>query len=81
VASNELIALTRAVAASGVATTVVSMGSPYTLPLFSEATARVCSYSTCDASLHATLQVLRGMEPAPGRLPCDLPLEAAMASV
>jgi beta-N-acetylhexosaminidase len=66
---DELLALARAVTETGVPLIAVSMGSPYALPLFSTATARVCSYSTCDASLRATLEVLMGAAPAPGRLP------------
>jgi hypothetical protein len=67
--SDELLALAEAVVQTGVPLTVVSMGSPYALPLFESATAQVWSYSTCDASLRATLEVLRGTAPARGRLP------------
>jgi len=69
--SDELATLTGRVTATGVPTTAVSLGSPYVLPLF-EATAKLCSYSTCDASLRAVLNVLMGVARAPGRLPCDL---------
>lgn len=71
-AADELVALTNAVARTGVPTTVVSMGSPYALPLFSAASARMCTYSTCDASLRAVLNVLMGTAPAPGCLPVEL---------
>jgi beta-N-acetylhexosaminidase len=75
-AGDELVSLTDVVAGSGVPTSVVSMGSPYTLPMFSSATARVCAYSTCDASLQAVLRVLMGLASAPGRLPTALePME------
>jgi beta-N-acetylhexosaminidase len=67
--SDELLALAGAVTEEGVPLTAVSMGSPYALPLFTSATAQVCSYSTCDASLRATLEVLMGAAPARGRLP------------
>jgi hypothetical protein len=67
--SDELLALTDAVSGAGVPLTVVSLGSPYALPRFRTATAQVCGYSTCDASLRATLEVLRGTTPARGRLP------------
>lgn len=66
---DELLGLADAVVRAGVPLTAVSMGSPYALPLFESATAQVCSYSTCDASLRATLEVLRGTAPARGRLP------------
>jgi beta-N-acetylhexosaminidase len=67
--SDELLALAEAVSETGVPLTVASMGSPYALPLFSTATAELCSYSTCDASLRAMLEVLMGTAPANGRLP------------
>jgi beta-N-acetylhexosaminidase len=67
--NNELVALADAVTGAGVPLTVVSLGSPYALPRFRTATAQVCGYSTCDASLRATLEVLRGTAPALGRLP------------
>lgn len=67
--SDALLALARAVTEAGVPLTAVSMGSPYALPLFSTATAQVCSYSTCDASMRATLEVLMGATPAAGHLP------------
>jgi beta-N-acetylhexosaminidase len=70
--SGELVRLAEVVANAGVPTTVVSMGSPYALPLFTSARARVCTYSTCDASLHAVLKVLMRTAPAPGRLPVRL---------
>jgi beta-N-acetylhexosaminidase len=74
-AGDELVILAEAVAASGTPTTVVSMGSPYTLPMFSAASARLCAYSTCDASLRAVLRVLMGLAPAPGQLPAELERE------
>ncbi len=71
-ASDELAALTRAITAAGVPLAMASLGSPYVLPLFDSATAQLCSYSTSDASLHATLRVLMGAASAPGRLPVEL---------
>jgi beta-N-acetylhexosaminidase len=71
-ADDVLVTLARVVAGAGVPTTVVSMGSPYVLPLFSQASAQLCTYSTCDASLHAVLEVLMQTAPAPGHLPVDL---------
>jgi hypothetical protein len=68
-AGDELVTLTDAVVGAGIPTSVVSMGSPYVLPQFWRATARICSYSTCDASLRAALKVLMGVAPASGRLP------------
>ncbi|HZS94708.1 MAG TPA: hypothetical protein VFA78_07915, partial [Chloroflexota bacterium] len=70
--SDELISLAESVTGAGVPLAVVSMGSPYALPLFVSATARLCSYSTCDASLYATLQVLRGTVAPAGQLPVSL---------
>jgi beta-N-acetylhexosaminidase len=70
--SDELRALADCVSALGVPTTIVSMGSPYALPRFERATARVCSYSTCDASLLATLRVLSGQAQPHGTLPVSL---------
>lgn len=69
---DELVALTRSVAETGVPVTVASMGSPYALPGFSAAVARLCSYSTSDASLRATLRVLMGAAEPSGRLPVRL---------
>ena len=48
---------------------VASLGSPYVLPPFAGAGALLCAYSTADASLQATLRVLRGSTEASGRLP------------
>ncbi|MBV9279755.1 MAG: hypothetical protein JOZ41_06720, partial [Chloroflexi bacterium] len=70
--SEELVRLADAVGEAGVPITVVSMGSPYALPRFRRATAGLCSYSTCDASLYATVQVLRGAARPTGRLPVAL---------
>lgn len=70
--SDELVRLADSIAASGVPVVVVSMGTPYALPRFTGVTAQLCAYSTCDASLRATLRVLMSEAPAPGRLPVDL---------
>ncbi len=70
--SDDLIRLSEAVADTGTPLAIVSMGSPYALPLFRRSTARLCSYSTCDASLYATLQVLKGTLQPAGRLPVEL---------
>lgn len=70
--SDELIGLSNEVADTGAPLTVVSMGTPYALPLFRRSTARLCSYSTCDASLYATLQVLKGIRQPVGTLPVEL---------
>jgi beta-N-acetylhexosaminidase len=67
--SDELATLVGAVAAGGTPISVVSMGTPYALPRFEAATARLCSYSTCDASLRATLEVLMGNAHPNGTLP------------
>ena len=70
--SDELLALAGAVSETGVPLTAVSMGSPYALPGFGDHVAQLCSYSTCDASLRATLRVLKGDLPARGHLPVEL---------
>jgi beta-N-acetylhexosaminidase len=70
--SDELVSLTDAVAATGTPLAIVSMGSPYALPLFRRAAARLCCYSTCDASLYATLEVLKGTAQPSGHLPVAL---------
>ena len=67
-----LVALADEVAAAGVPLTVVSLGSPYALPLFQNSVAKICTYSTCDASLQATLEVLMGSSPARGHMPVEL---------
>jgi beta-N-acetylhexosaminidase len=78
---DELVGLTGAVAETGVPMTVVSMGSPYACPLFSQASTQMCTYSTCDASVRALLRVLLGVAPAPGRIPCEIaPASAAPAA-
>ncbi|MDB5058527.1 MAG: hypothetical protein JWO59_1999, partial [Chloroflexi bacterium] len=71
-ASDELADLAATVSAAGVAFTVASLGSPYVLPRFAAASATLCTYSTCDAALHAVLHVLRGDTKAPGKLPVEL---------
>ena len=68
-ARDELTELTEAIAATGTPLVVVSMGSPYILPAFRSASAQLCSYSTSDASVEATLRVLLGAEAAAGRVP------------
>jgi beta-N-acetylhexosaminidase len=70
--SDELVALVDAVAATQVPVVAVSMGTPYALSRMSKAEAQLCSYSTCDASLRATLRVLKGEASAPGVLPVEL---------
>jgi beta-N-acetylhexosaminidase len=70
--SDELVALVDEVAATEVPVAAVSMGTPYALSRVREAAARLCSYSTCDASLRATLRVLKGESSAPGVLPVEL---------
>ncbi|MGH2411417.1 MAG: hypothetical protein ACRDGS_13790, partial [Chloroflexota bacterium] len=72
VTSDALVGLARAVSATGTPLAVVSMGSPYALPRFTEASARLCCYSTCDASLYAAVQVLKGTTGPSGRLPVAL---------
>jgi beta-N-acetylhexosaminidase len=69
----ELMSLASSIADTDVPLAFVSMGSPYALPPSSQASARLCSYSTCDASLRATLRVLMGTNEAVGRLPVQLP--------
>lgn len=68
-ARDELAQLTEAIVATGTPLTVVSMGSPYILPAFEGVAARLCSYSTSDASVQATLRVLLGNETPAGRVP------------
>lgn len=74
---SELVMLVRAIADDGVPISVASLGSPYALPHFGAATARLCAFSTADASLRATLDVLRGHASARGRLPVDLETPAS----
>lgn len=74
---SELVRLVDSMAGAGVPITVASLGSPYALPLFEAATARLCGFSTADASLRATLDVLRGHARARGRLPVSLAPPAA----
>lgn len=68
-AREELAGLARAITDAGVPLVVVSMGSPYILPAFETATARLCSYSTSAASVEATLKVLLGTGTPAGRMP------------
>lgn len=68
-ASSELVSLANAVIDTGADLTVVSLGSPYTLSRFPRAHARLCSYSTCAASVRAVVRVLTGGAPASGHLP------------
>jgi hypothetical protein len=70
--SPELMRLLDQVTERGVPATVVSMGTPYALPEFGPNVAQLCSYSTSEASLRATLRVLKGDAPAAGRMPVDL---------
>lgn len=70
--SPELVSLADEISSAGVPLTVVSMGSPYALPRFPAGGAQLCCYSTCDASLYATLQVLKGTAQATGKLPTPL---------
>ena len=67
--SEELVSLVARIADAGIAMSVASLGSPYILSGFQGAVARLCAYSTCDASLRATLRVLAGVAQAEGRLP------------
>jgi len=69
---DELVALADRVSDANVPVTVVSMGSPYALSRFARARARLCSYSTCDASVRATLRILKGQADPVGRLPVQL---------
>jgi len=70
--SDELVSLVARIADAGSAVSVASMGSPYILSGFQGAAARLCAYSTCDASLRATLRVLKGAAEAVGRVPAVL---------
>lgn len=69
---TELVALAEAIVEAGVPLTVVSLGSPYILPGFYRADTRMCSYSTSDASVRATLEVLLGQREAQGKLPVTI---------
>ena len=71
-AGPELVALANAIVDAGARLTVVSLGSPYALSRFPRAHTRLCSYSTCSASVRAVIRVLKGAAPAPGRLPVHL---------
>jgi hypothetical protein len=70
--ADQLVRLATVLAGAGVAPIVVSMGCPYALPLFKSSGALVCGYSTCDASLRATLEVLMGRSVASGSVPVEL---------
>jgi beta-N-acetylhexosaminidase len=70
--SAELVSLANAVIDVGATLQVVSLGSPYTLARFPRAGARLCSYSTCAASVRAVVRVLLGRAAAPGHLPVTL---------
>ena len=54
-------------------TILVSMGSPYVLAAFPNASAYLCSYSDAEVSTEAVMEVLFGEVPASGRLPTALP--------
>jgi beta-N-acetylhexosaminidase len=71
-ARTELVALAEAIVDAGVLLTVISLGSPYILPGFHRANTRMCSYSTSDASVRATLEVLLDHQEARGRLPVSI---------
>ncbi len=70
--SDELVALVDGVAVTGVPVVTVSMGTPYALSRMRDTSAQLCSYSTCDASVRATLRVLKGEVAATGTLPVEL---------
>jgi len=70
--SEELVTLIARIADAGVAVSVASMGSPYILSGFQGAAARLCGYSTCNASLRAMLRVLSGIAEPVGRVPAVL---------
>jgi hypothetical protein len=72
VMSDQLVALMDRVAMTGVPVVTVSMGTPYALSRMRDTSAQICSYSTSDASLRATLRVLKGEVSAPGVLPVEL---------
>jgi hypothetical protein len=72
VMSDQLVALMDRVAMTGMPVVTVSMGTPYALSRMRDTSAQICSYSTCDASLRATLRVLKGEVSAPGVLPVEL---------
>lgn len=70
--SGELVTLVDKLAQTGVPLAVVSMGSPYALLHCPTATAWICAYSTSDASLYASLDVLQGRSRPTGTLPVPL---------
>lgn len=53
-------------------TIVVSLGSPYILVDFPTATSMLCTYSDCDSSLEALVEILWGGEEPQGRLPVTI---------
>ncbi len=64
-----LVSLAASLGKAGVPLMVASMGSPYILDKFAAADARICSYSTCDASVRATVRLLLGTgSPASSKL-------------
>jgi beta-N-acetylhexosaminidase len=71
-ASEELVALADAIIDTGADLSVVSLGSPYVLSRFPRAGTRLCSFSTCAASVRAVVRVLMGTATSPGRLPVQL---------
>ncbi len=71
-ASDELVSLANDIAHAGVSLTIISLGSPYALTRFPQADARLCSYSTCVASVRAVIRVLMGRAGPSGRLPVQL---------
>ena len=52
---------------------VIAMGSPYVLTSFPGAAAYMCSYSDCEASTEAAVEVLFGEAASSGRLPVTIP--------
>ncbi len=71
--SDALVGVVDRIVDTGASMTVVSMGTPFALSRIDESVAQLCSYSTCDASLRATLRVLMGQAGTPGSLPVQLP--------
>lgn len=52
---------------------VIAMGSPYVLGAFPSAAAVLCTYSDCEASTEALVEVLFGEVAAAGKLPVSIP--------
>ena len=65
-AGPELVALANAIVDAGACLTVVSLGFPHALSLFPRAHTRLCSYSTCSASVRAVIRVLAGSSACAG---------------